>query len=193
MKARLSWWIAIVALLMGTGAVRADVLTVFTASGMFSDGTTLGGTMTVDTTIGCVVGSAGCPGAPPMALTVSAFPTLTFDLGANPGPPVGDTVGLPLISNPFCCGDLSMQVFFTVPEVGGIGTLVGYDGGPITSGQVVQDCGVNGTCDIHSGLTGTFTPQATSTVPEPSTWAMMIAGFGLLGFLGYRKTRSALA
>jgi hypothetical protein len=27
-------------------------------------------------------------------------------------------------------------------------------------------------------------------VPEPSTWAMMLLGFGLLGFLGYRKTRS---
>jgi hypothetical protein len=31
------------------------------------------------------------------------------------------------------------------------------------------------------------------TVPEPSTWAMMTLGFGLMGFLGYRKTRSAKA
>jgi hypothetical protein len=30
-------------------------------------------------------------------------------------------------------------------------------------------------------------------VPEPSTWAMLLVGFGLLGLLGYRKTRSALA
>jgi hypothetical protein len=28
------------------------------------------------------------------------------------------------------------------------------------------------------------------TVPEPSTWAMMALGFGLLGLLGYRQTRS---
>ena len=34
------------------------------------------------------------------------------------------------------------------------------------------------------------TPPA---VPEPSTWAMGLIGFGLLGLLGYRKTRSALA
>jgi hypothetical protein len=27
----------------------------------------------------------------------------------------------------------------------------------------------------------------------PSTWAMMALGFGLMGLLGYRKTRSALA
>jgi PEP-CTERM motif len=31
------------------------------------------------------------------------------------------------------------------------------------------------------------------SVPEPSTWAMMALGFGFLGLLGYRKTRSALA
>ena len=85
-----------------------------------------------------------------------------------------------------------MQVFFTVPEVGGVGALVGYDGGPITSGQVVQDC-FSSTCDIHSGLTGTFSPEAISTVPEPSTWVMMGLGFAS-SFLGYRKTRdNALA
>jgi hypothetical protein len=32
-----------------------------------------------------------------------------------------------------------------------------------------------------------FTPQ-TAAVPELSTWAMMLAGFAGLGFLGYRKT-----
>jgi hypothetical protein len=30
-----------------------------------------------------------------------------------------------------------------------------------------------------------------STVPEPSTWAMMLLGFAGLGFLGYRHTRKA--
>jgi hypothetical protein len=30
-------------------------------------------------------------------------------------------------------------------------------------------------------------------VPEPSTWAMLLIGFGLLGHLGYRKRRGALA
>jgi hypothetical protein len=32
-----------------------------------------------------------------------------------------------------------------------------------------------------------------AAVPEPATWAMLLIGFGLMGFLGYRKTRSALA
>jgi hypothetical protein len=34
------------------------------------------------------------------------------------------------------------------------------------------------------------TPPA---VPEPSTWVTMALGFGLLGLVGYRKTRGALA
>jgi hypothetical protein len=29
-----------------------------------------------------------------------------------------------------------------------------------------------------------------TSVPEPSTWAMMLLGFAGLGFLGYRKVRT---
>jgi hypothetical protein len=38
-----------------------------------------------------------------------------------------------------------------------------------------------------SGANQNFTLLA---LPEPSTWAMMALGFGLLGLVGYRKTRS---
>ena len=45
--------------------------------------------------------------------------------------------------------------------------------------------------DLYAVLTGTIAgPVAVAAVPEASTWAMMALGFGLLGFLGYRKTRS---
>jgi PEP-CTERM motif len=37
-----------------------------------------------------------------------------------------------------------------------------------------------------------FSP-VTPAVPEPSTWAMMLAGFAGLGFLGYRQTLKARA
>jgi PEP-CTERM motif len=30
----------------------------------------------------------------------------------------------------------------------------------------------------------------TSSVPEPSTWAMLLAGFAALNFMGFRRTRS---
>jgi hypothetical protein len=39
-----------------------------------------------------------------------------------------------------------------------------------------------------------FDPTTASGVPEPSTWALMLAGFGLLGFAAMRKDkRKALA
>jgi hypothetical protein len=47
--------------------------------------------------------------------------------------------------------------------------------------------------DQSGTLTYDFTPTAVASVPEPSTWAMGLIGFGLMGLLGYRKTRGALA
>jgi hypothetical protein len=39
--------------------------------------------------------------------------------------------------------------------------------------------------DIYKEVLALPTP-----VPEPTAWAMLLIGFGLLGLLGYRKTRS---
>jgi PEP-CTERM motif len=55
---------------------------------------------------------------------------------------------------------------------------------------------INGVND-KGDIAGFYTNPATDTtdgfvgtpVPEPSTWAMMLAGFAGLGFLGYRKVR----
>lgn len=41
-----------------------------------------------------------------------------------------------------------------------------------------------------ASVTG-FDQSMQAIVPEPSTWAMMAIGFGLLGFLGVRKSRQA--
>jgi len=39
-----------------------------------------------------------------------------------------------------------------------------------------------------------FIPAGVATVPEPSTWAMMLAGFGGLGFIAfYRSRRSSVS
>lgn len=38
---------------------------------------------------------------------------------------------------------------------------------------------------------GTVTLNGAYATPEPSTWAMMLLGFGGLGFVGYRATRRA--
>ena len=38
---------------------------------------------------------------------------------------------------------------------------------------------------------GSLTINVTGGVPEPSTWAMMLAGFAALGYAGYRRSRRA--
>ena len=196
MKGRLIGLIACIALFVGFGTARAEIVVIFSGTGAFSDGVTLAGAMRVDVSAGCVVGSAGCPGggsgaADAPSFTVSAYPDETFILGANPGFVASNTMELPLVSHPFCCGDLSMQVLFKTPEVDGAGTLVGYDGGPITGGQVVADCGVNGVCNLHSALTGSFAPATAGAVPEPSTWAIMLLGFAGLALAGRSRVWKA--
>jgi hypothetical protein len=43
------------------------------------------------------------------------------------------------------------------------------------------------------GPTGHIGATIASTVPEPSTWAMMIPGFCGLSFMAYRRKRSGAA
>jgi hypothetical protein len=43
----------------------------------------------------------------------------------------------------------------------------------------------------ESGFKAFFQSDFEATVPEPSTWAMLLLGFAGLGFVGYRKARPA--
>jgi hypothetical protein len=49
--------------------------------------------------------------------------------------------------------------------------------------------GVSGSSPIHIAIDGTVTAV---TTPEPSTWAMMFLGFGLMGLIGLRKRGARL-
>jgi hypothetical protein len=65
----------------------------------------------------------------------------------------------------------------------------------LTAGDVVEFAVHTGSsgctyCNLSTGLTATFT-IATNAAPEPSTWALMAAGFAGLGFVGHRRARKA--
>lgn len=54
--------------------------------------------------------------------------------------------------------------------------------------EVYANCARTGNCDLNFRVTGT---TAAGAVPEPATWAMMLAGFGALGFALRRRPRQA--
>jgi hypothetical protein len=69
----------------------------------------------------------------------------------------------------------------------------------IGSLSVVKDqsdfAGSAGSADssiLGNAFSVTAVPSSVAAVPEPSTWAMMLAGFVGLGFLGYRKACKGL-
>ena len=71
-------------------------------------------------------------------------------------------------------------------EVLGIDPGLGLD--PDNATAFITDL----TYEAAGNFTGTMTP-VTVSVPEPSTWAMMLLGFAGLGFAGYRSTRRRAA
>lgn len=71
-----------------------------------------------------------------------------------------------------------------LPVVAGTNTLIfNY-----TSLPPPAHAGFQGLGDEGWGIEG-----VTVSIPEPSTWAMILAGFAGLGFAGYRKSRKAVS
>jgi hypothetical protein len=78
-----------------------------------------------------------------------------------------------------------------------------FENATATLGIGNVQCGRNGECIVPNiaafsfedgtlGAQGSFSASvvaATPTVPEPSTWAMLLLGFAGLGLAGYRQTR----
>lgn len=55
-------------------------------------------------------------------------------------------------------------------------------------GSIVQNAGTS-TNTSNIGGTFTITPSAMGAVPEPATWAMMLVGFGGIGFAMRRRSK----
>lgn len=82
------------------------------------------------------------------------------------------------------------------------------NGAPVIVFAEIQVDGLDGVADLGDPPTlslnlpkgasvttasGVFDSFVTTTVPEPSTWAMMLLGFAGLGYAGYRRTRNAVS
>ena len=66
----------------------------------------------------------------------------------------------------------------------GVGSLVGYGGGALSPDTRLGALSLQG---------GGANPATSAPVPEPSAWALMIAGFAGVGFLAIRRARQTTA
>jgi Ice-binding-like/PEP-CTERM motif len=105
-------------------------------------------------------------------------------------------------------GASGANVFWQVGSSAALGTTTDLVGTIDANTSITLDTGANIACGRAIALNGAVTmdsntigtggcdsPPGGSTVPEPSTWAMMLLGFAGLGFVGYRQAtgRNALA
>jgi hypothetical protein len=130
--------------------------------------------------------AVGLPAAIPINF-IADYSQWTDTSGANI-PQTNHIFNQPLISNP-------------VPGMTGTGEGTSGFSAPIPAGPAFPLGGFSDPFSIVTNALGTvnvggeiealeFAPQ-TPGVPEPSTWAMMLAGFAGLSFLGYRRTAKA--
>jgi hypothetical protein len=87
----------------------------------------------------------------------------------------------------FGAGDTHFFMFINYDTVSNDGSyLIGM--GFNAHQSEISVIGVNNWQDIE----GRMTREVASAVPEPSTWAMMLLGFGGLGFMAYLRRRSSM-
>jgi hypothetical protein len=135
-----------------------------------------------------------------------ALLSITPELPSPDGPPILDNPALATaLAPPALAGALGSPVLAGLPESGfggvgiggggfgggGGGGLIGIpDGGVAPPGSVTPPGGATPPSD---GTTppASSPPLPVSAVPEPSTWMMMILGFGAIGFSLRRKRQSS--
>jgi Ice-binding-like/PEP-CTERM motif len=143
----------------------------------------------------------------------SAFLTgdLTLDGEGDPDASFVFQIGSTLITASasdvnFIGGANGNDVFWQVGSSATLGTTTQFVGSIVALASVTLTTGANIACGRAIALTAAVTMDSNSvgtggcdsppggssggvpTVPEPSTWAMMLLGFVGLGFAGYRRT-----
>jgi hypothetical protein len=147
---------------------RADVISVFTVLGAFRDGVSLGGTFTLDSTTGVITASN-------LSVPETLITDVVYTHPKEPTPTSTRFLGQDSVPN-------SLYLVFPVAS------LVGYQGGGLTPDSSFFLPAGGG--DELQLFYGTATLQSSEeAVPEPSTWAMLIAGLGGLGLVRRRTAR----
>jgi PEP-CTERM motif len=196
--------IAFCAVLGFAGSASADTVTTYDVSMNFDPGTGLGGpgvgtitgALIVDTSsTGLTVTSFSLTESTNTSATIGGgfgsptYTTLTFDNNSAVASGTTGQQGDEFNGNPF----LFIRIQSTLSLLDGIEIGPGFQFDFPTLGGSVQPGNFDSVTSESRFLFGTVTPAIASSVPEPSTWAMMILGFAGVGVIAYRrKSKPAL-
>jgi hypothetical protein len=162
--------LAILAPLAAPGSARAHVIDVFDLTGAFDNGSALSGTVTIDITTGQATAIDAVADGFGINEIDTQFPeSFGYVVGTSPS------------------SNNSAHFFLTFADV----DLTGYSGGALSTETRVDDFITDPTTSTF--LTSGSATLASTSVPEPSTWALMIVGFAGVGFFAVRRAGKAAA
>ena len=156
---------------VGLTTAHADSFTTVNVSGSFTGGTSLTGTLTIDTTTGLITGGL-LTTTGTLAGTFS-FSSLTDQMGDGPMGYVAD----------FSSGGVFLSLVFFTSN----GTLVSYSGGGFCIGDTA---GCGDPSELFNDSTTELMSSGSavaSAVPEPSTYLLLGGGLIGLALLGRKR------
>ena len=177
------------AIILATSAAYAhdDTITTFNVSGTAKNLTsgnlgtcTSGSTCAFSGTLGVDVTSGAVNGLDITFPGLSAFDSFTHSIAT-----AGSGWDLTMWNNGNT-GDHSAIQFNTTPTSG---SLVGFNGGIITGNSVISPSAAS----LYEILGGTIALPTTSSVPEPGSLVLMLAGFSALSFFTLRRIRGRVS
>jgi hypothetical protein len=178
--------VAFVGALAASGSASADTVYIdFSGNAQFGP---ISGQLILDVVGGtavsgtAVIGGSGFPQSETLGLVTSAsYPGPSTGYRSGDGTDVygGDTI-YPIDYNGLIFGTNAPGA-----SSGGYVFAIWNNGGPVYSSNYQGWISGPGGPGSFYGVTGAIT----TAVPELSTWAMMLAGFGSLASLGYRRSR----
>jgi PEP-CTERM motif len=172
--------VSVTALLSGIASAKADIIKTFSVSDQLVSSSfslaTISGDLAIDVTTGEVSRAN-------ISVTVDANPNITLTSISQSVDTIKSGVDVLIQGG----GDLDLDILtntsnglFPSTFAGG-SAIAGLDTFFLSSGSIIFTPFGAGALTFESSL------DTTAAVPEPSTWAMLLLGFAMIGFLALRQ------